>query len=59
MRRIPGGWWELNEQGTILFSDGGGAVRIGDPLRVGVERVEAPRGRVDLRVEAGSEIGSA
>jgi ribonuclease R len=59
VRRIPGGWWELNEQGTILFSDEGGAVRIGDPLRVGVERVEAPRGRTDLRVEAGTEIGSA
>jgi ribonuclease R len=59
VRRIPGGWWELNEEGTIHFSDGGGAVRIGDRLNVGVERVEAPRGRVDLRVEAGSEIGSA
>jgi ribonuclease R len=59
VRRIPGGWWDLNEEGTTLFSDGGGAVRIGDPLRVGVERVESARGRVDLRIEAGSEIGSA
>jgi ribonuclease R len=59
VRRIPGGWWELNEEGTIHFSDGGGAVRIGDPLNVAVERVEAPRGRVDLRLEAGSVIGSA
>ncbi len=48
VRRIPGGWWELNEPGTILFSDEGGAIRMGDPLSVRVERVEAPRGRVDL-----------
>jgi ribonuclease R len=59
VRRIPGGWWDLNEEGTMHLSDGGGAVRIGDPLRVGVERVEAARGRVDLRVDAGSVIGSA
>lgn len=48
VRRIPGGWWELNEPGTILLSDEGGAIRMGDPLAVRVERVEAPRGRVDL-----------
>lgn len=48
VRRIPGGWWELGEAGTILLSDEGGAVRIGDPLAVRVERVDAPRGRVDL-----------
>ena len=59
VRRIPGGWWELNEEGTIHFSDRGGALRIGDALQVGVERVETGRGRVDLRVEAGSAIGSA
>ncbi len=56
VRRIPGGWWDLNEEGTILRSDGGGALRLGDPLRVGVERVEAARGRVDLRVEPGSSF---
>ena len=48
VRRIPGGWWELNEPGTILLSDEGGAIRMGDPVTVSVERVEAARGRVDL-----------
>ncbi|MCD6726399.1 MAG: RNB domain-containing ribonuclease [Solirubrobacteraceae bacterium] len=50
VRFIPGGWWTLNEEQTVLHSDEGGALRIGDALRVRVERVEAPRGRVDLRV---------
>jgi hypothetical protein len=27
---------------------GGGAIRFGDPVQVTVDRVEAPRGRVDL-----------
>ena len=48
VRRIPGGWWELNEAGTILLSDEGGAIRLGDPVTVRVERVETARGRVDL-----------
>jgi ribonuclease R len=48
VRRIPGGWWELNEARTILLSDEGGAIRIGAPVAVRVERVDAPRGRVDL-----------
>jgi ribonuclease R len=41
------GWYDLNEFGTALESDRG-ALRMGDPVRVAVERVEAPRGRVDL-----------
>ena len=42
-------WWTLNEQGTALVSRGAGrALRLGDPIQVGVERVDAPRGRVDL-----------
>ena len=42
-------WWTLNEQGTALVSQGAGrALRLGDPIQVGVERVDAPRGRVDL-----------
>ena len=50
VRRLRGDWWELNEQGTILL---GRAVRAGDPARrrgdaCGCERVDAPRGRVDL-----------
>ena len=48
-RRLPGEWWELNEEGTILRGTRSGkAIRLGDPVRVQVERVDAPRGRVDL-----------
>jgi ribonuclease R len=32
----------------LVGGRGGDAVRIGDPVRVTVDRVEAPRGRVDL-----------
>ena len=49
VRRMRGDWWELNEEGTILHgSRTGGTIRLGDPVRVEVDRVEAPRGRVDL-----------
>ena len=49
VRRLRGEWWELNEEGTILFGTRSGrAIRLGDPVTVKVERVEAPRGRVDL-----------
>jgi len=49
VRRLEGDWWELNEQGTILVgSRRGGAIRLGDPLRVRVGTIDAPRGRVDL-----------
>jgi ribonuclease R len=49
VRRLRGDWWELNEEGTILHGTRSGAViRLGDPVAVGVERIEAPRGRVDL-----------
>ncbi|MGI9081566.1 MAG: S1 RNA-binding domain-containing protein, partial [Thermoleophilaceae bacterium] len=42
-------WYELNEGGTALLGrDSGRALRIGDPVAVIVDRVEAPRGRVDL-----------
>jgi ribonuclease R len=48
-RRLPGEWWELNEEGTILRGTRTGkAIRLGDRVRVQVDRVEAPRGRVDL-----------
>ncbi len=48
-RRLPGEWWELDEEGTILRGTRTGkAIRLGDPVRVQVERVDAPRGRVDL-----------
>jgi ribonuclease R len=43
-------WWELNEQGTILRGERSGTVlRLGDSAKVRVERVEAVRGRVELR----------
>jgi ribonuclease R len=49
VRRLPGDWWELNEAGTMLVGTrGGGAIRLGDPVRVQVGGIEAPRGRVDL-----------
>jgi ribonuclease R len=49
LRRLGGDWWELNEQETLLVgSRTGRSVRLGDPVRVRVGRVDAPRGRVDL-----------
>lgn len=42
-------WWDLNEEGTILYgSRTGAALRLGDPVRVRVHRVDTVRGRVDL-----------
>ena len=56
VRRLRGDWWELNEQETMLVgSQSGMALRLGDPVVVQVERVDAPRGRVDLSpVELGA-----
>jgi ribonuclease R len=49
VRKLRGEWWELGEEGTILHGTrSGAAIRVGDPVRVQVDRVEAPRGRVDL-----------
>jgi ribonuclease R len=49
VRRLRGDWWELNEQGTLLLGTRtGGVIRLGDPVRVAVRQVDAPRGRVDL-----------
>jgi ribonuclease R len=43
------GWWTLNELGTALEADGSGRrLRLGDSVKVEVDRVDAPRGRVDL-----------
>jgi len=49
-RRIGGRErYELDATETMLLgARGGGAIRIGDPVSVAVDRVEAPRGRVDL-----------
>jgi len=49
VRRIRGDWWELGEEGTMLLGAHTGAtIRLGDPVKVRVARVDAPRGRVDL-----------
>ena len=43
-------WWELNEEGTILRGErSGSSIRLGQPLSVRVERVEAIRGRSSRR----------
>ncbi len=56
VRRMRGDWWELNEQGTVLVGTReGGAIRLGDPITVRVERVDAPRGRVDLVPASGED----
>jgi ribonuclease R len=48
VRRLRG-WWTLNEVGTALEAEGSGrSLRLGDPIEVEVDRIEAPRGRVDL-----------
>jgi len=42
-------WWSLNDEETVLRGESTGAsVRLGQPLSVRVERVDALRGRVDL-----------
>jgi ribonuclease R len=53
-RRIGGRErYELDATETMLVgARGGGAIRIGDPVGVTVDRVEAPRGRVDLLPDA-------
>jgi ribonuclease R len=52
-RRIGGRErYELDATETMLVGTrGGGAVRIGDPVRVAVEKVDAPRRRIDLLPE--------
>jgi ribonuclease R len=53
VRRLRGDWWELNEVGTLLqAAESGRTIRIGDPIRVLVRQVDAPRGRVDLDITA-------
>jgi ribonuclease R len=49
-RRIGGRErYELDSTETMLLgARGGGAIRMGDPLTIRVERVDSPRGRVDL-----------
>ena len=47
VRKLRRDWYELNEEGTILQGEHS-AVRVGDPVRVRVERIDTARGRVDL-----------
>jgi ribonuclease R len=48
VRRVRG-WWEPDEhESQLVETDSGRAIRLGDPIRVTVARVEAARGRVDL-----------
>jgi ribonuclease R len=48
VRRLRG-WWNLNEVGTALEAEGSGRrLRLGDSIAVEVDRIDAPRGRVDL-----------
>jgi ribonuclease R len=48
-RRLRGDRWHLNETETALVGERSGkAMRLGDPVTVQVDRVDAPRGRVDL-----------
>lgn len=48
-RRLPGERYDLNEAETAMVgARSGNMVRLGDPVTVTVDSVEAPRGRVDL-----------
>jgi len=48
VRRMRG-WFEPDEhESALVDADSGRAVRLGDPLRVTVARIETARGRVDL-----------
>jgi ribonuclease R len=48
-RRMPGDRFDLDETETALIGRrSGAAIRLGDPVAVRVDSVEAPRGRVDL-----------
>jgi ribonuclease R len=48
VRRMPG-WWNPDEhESQLIDGDSGRAIRLGDPIEVVVDTVEAARGRVDL-----------
>ncbi len=48
-RRIRGERWDLDATETALVGGrSGGRLRLGDPVEVRVDGVEAPRGRIDL-----------
>jgi len=48
-RRMPGDYYELNPLATALVGRrGGGTFRLGDPIRVRVEKIERYEGKVEL-----------
>ncbi len=48
-RRLPGGRYELNQAEVALVNRGSkAALRLGDPVKVRVAGVDAPRGRAEL-----------
>jgi ribonuclease R len=50
-RRLPGDYFELNPLGTALVGRrGGGTYRLGDPIRVRVEKIERYEGKVELSI---------
>lgn len=49
VRSLRDDWWELNETETMLVATKSGMrLRLGDAVTVQVEKIDAPRGRVDL-----------
>lgn len=48
LRALRGEWWELSDEGTSLYAQSGAVIRLGDRAEVSVDRVDVPRGRVDL-----------
>ena len=56
VRRLRGDWWELNEEGDDARRAPATAARSGSATRcaVRVERIDAPRGRVDLLPAVGA-----
>jgi ribonuclease R len=48
-RRLGGDYFELNDLGTAMVGRrGGGTYRLGDSIRVLVEKIEKPEGKVEL-----------
>jgi ribonuclease R len=48
VRALRDDWWDVNETETMLVARSGKRIRIGDEVTVQVEKIDAPRGRVDL-----------
>ncbi len=57
VRSLRGDWYELNDAGTALIGERGGALALGDTIRVSVNGIDAPRGRVDLVLPSESQDG--